>query len=112
MGEQVAENRAYHVTIELKKDDRTGDYYFWVKPEKKWKVIQKNYDPIGTVFNFPLKRMSRDEGAKILLDNKIHDMEELRKYTEEMLEGLYKLKGKLDSGKITLTERGDKQYED
>lgn len=88
MGEQIAENKAMHMTIQLFED---GEGRYRVKSlGEKWRLIKRMYEPLGDKFTFP-KKWGIVEGTKRMLEWKIADWKRTKKISEDELDKLNEL---------------------
>jgi hypothetical protein len=91
MGEQVANNRAMHGTIQLFENE-AGEYYPVVDWDSEPKLIRGEYIPIGNRIQFP-KKLGRKWGAQKLLESIIIDK---KKQIEDAQAEIVKLTACLD----------------
>lgn len=95
MGYQVAFNKAPHITAEVFEDDN-GEYYVVNAEDHHWKLIRKNYYPIGNRFFYP-KKWGKKTGTLTLLNHLIESDEILLQKTQQRLDKLKKCKDKIET---------------
>jgi len=91
MGEQIANNRAMHGTIQLFENE-AGEYYPVVDWDSELKLVRSEYYPIGNRIQFP-KKLGRKWGAQKLLESIIIDK---KKQIEDAQAEIVKLTACLD----------------
>lgn len=94
MGQQVAFNKAIHITAEVWEDDN-GDYYVTNIEDNHFKLIRGEYRPIGNRMFYP-KGWGKKKGSLTLLDHLIEDDEKVLERAAKRLEKLKRCKEKIE----------------
>ncbi len=94
MGQQVAFNKAIHITAEVWQDDN-GDYYVTNMEDNHLKLIRGVYRPIGNRMFYP-KGWGKKKGSLTLLDYLIESDTKVIEQATQRLEKLKKCKEKIE----------------
>jgi hypothetical protein len=94
MGQQVAFNKAIHITAEVWQDDN-GDYYVTNMEDNHLKLIRGVYRPIGNRMFYP-KGWGKKKGSLALLDFLIESDAKVIEQATQRLEKLKKCKEKIE----------------
>jgi hypothetical protein len=94
MGEQVAFNKAIHLTAEVWEND-DGDFYVTNIKDNHYKLIRGKYIPIGNKMYYP-EKWGKKEGSLILLNHLITNDEILIEKAQNRLNKLKKCKDTIE----------------
>lgn len=94
MGQQVAFNKAIHITAEVWEDDN-GEFYVTNMEDNHLKLIRGEYRPIGNRMFYP-KGWGKKKGSLTLLNHLIDSDEKLIQKAVQRLEKLKKCKEKIE----------------
>ncbi len=95
MGQQVAFNKAIHITAEVWEDDN-GDYYVTNMEDNHLKLIRGEYRPIGNRMFYP-KGWGKQKGSLKLLEHLIESDTKVIEQATKRLEKLKRCKDKIES---------------
>lgn len=94
MGQQVAFNKAIHITAEVWEDDK-GEFYVTNMEDNHLKLIRGEYRPIGNRMFYP-KGWGKKKGSLTLLNHLIDSDEKLIEKAIERLEKLKRCRAKIE----------------
>ena len=94
MGQQVAFNKAIHITAEVWEDDN-GEFYVTNMEDNHLKLIRGEYRPIGNRMFYP-KGWGKKKGSLTLLNHLIDSDEKLIQKAVERLEKLKRCREKIE----------------
>ena len=95
MGQQVAFNKAIHITAEVWEDDN-GDYYVTNMEDNHLKLIRGEYRPIGNRMFYP-NGWGKKKGSLKLLEHLIESDTKVIEQATKRLEKLKRCKDKIES---------------